>query len=128
MKKKVTILVVDDEPNIRSALEYNLKHDGFTVYLAENGLDGLRMARKKKPDLILLDWMMPEMDGIQVIDELKKHTETKKIPVFMLTAKGTISDVEQGYDVGADVYITKPFDMWKLADYITEKLEKISRN
>ena len=72
MSEKIPILVVEDEEHIRTILEYNLKLDGFEVYLAENGLAGLEVAREKKVELILLDWMMPEMNGLEVLSELKK--------------------------------------------------------
>ena len=92
MSEQITILVVEDEAHIRRVLEYNLKLDGFEVYLAEDGATGLKLARENRPDLILLDWLMPIMNGLQVLAELKTDSSTEHIPVFMLTAKGMLND------------------------------------
>lgn len=125
MSKEISILVVDDDPRIRLALEYNLKQDGFKVYVAEDGVDCLRLAKGKKPDLILLDWMMPEMDGIETLRKLRQNKTTMNIPVFMCTAKGAIGDIDKSFAVGVDYYITKPFDIWTLGDTIRKKLEQL---
>ncbi len=124
MGEQITVLVVEDEEHIRRVLEYNLKLDGFAVYLAEDGPAGLGIAREKQPDVILLDWLMPEMDGLEVLAELKRDNTTSHIPVFMLTAKGMIRDVSQALEMGIDDYITKPFDPMQLGKTIREKLEK----
>jgi len=129
MSKKIPVLVVEDEEHIRNILEYNLKLDGFEVYLAENGRMGLEHAHQKKLELILLDWMMPEMDGLEVLSELKHDKKTKHIPVFMLTAKGMLGEIDRAFNVGADDYITKPFDPVLLGNTIRKKLEECaSRN
>jgi two-component system alkaline phosphatase synthesis response regulator PhoP len=127
MGDNITLLVVEDEAHIRRVLEYNLKLDGFQVYLAEDGAAGLKLAREKKPDVILLDWLMPEMNGLRVLEELKNDSSTQNIPVFMLTAKGMLNDVTQALDMGADDYITKPFDPIQLGKTIKEKLEKCAQ-
>ena len=124
MDEKITVLVVEDEAHIRRVLEYNLKLDGFEVYLAEDGAAGLKLATEKRPDVILLDWLMPVMNGLQVLKELKNDSYTENIPVFMLTAKGMLNDVTQALDIGADDYITKPFNPTQLGKTIREKLEK----
>ena len=124
MSEQITILVVEDEAHIRRVLEYNLKLDGFEVYLAEDGATGLKLARENKPDVILLDWLMPVMNGLQVLAELKTDGSTEHIPVFMLTAKGMLNDVTQAIEMGADDYITKPFNPIQLGKTIREKLEK----
>ena len=124
MSKPISILVVEDEEHIRKILEYNLKLDGFEVHLAENGQMGLELAREKKPDVILLDWMMPEMDGLEVVSQLKQDKTTENIPIFMLTAKGMMVDVGQALCEGADDYITKPFDPMQLGKTIKKKMEK----
>ena len=119
------ILVIEDEEHIRTVLNYNLKLDGFEVYLADNGIRGLEMAREKMPDLILLDWMMPGINGLQVLSELKQDEMTKSIPVFMLTAKSMMTEVGRALYEGADDYITKPFDVIELGQILKEKLEKV---
>lgn len=127
MNEPVRILVVEDEENIRKILEYSLKIDGFDVFLAENGRMALELAQTEKPDVILLDWMMPEMDGLAVLSRLKNNKETEDIPVFMLTAKGVMSDVGRALYEGADDYITKPFDPVQLGEVIRAKLDKCSK-
>ncbi|MGB7582154.1 MAG: response regulator [Sedimentisphaerales bacterium] len=127
MSEQFTILVVEDETHIRRVLEYNLKLDGFEVCLAEDGAMGLKLAHEKNPDVILLDWLMPVMNGMQVLAELKADSSTEHIPVFMLTAKGMISDVTQAIEMGADDYITKPFNPIQLGKTIREKLEKCAK-
>ena len=124
MSKRIPLLVIEDEEHIRKIVEYNLKLDGFEVFMASNGREGLDIARKKKPDVILLDWMMPEMNGLEVLSELKHNRKTEHIPVFMLTAKGMLGDMDRAFDVGADDYITKPFDPINLGKNIKKKMEK----
>lgn len=124
MNKPISILVVEDEEHIRRILEYNLKLDGFEVYLAENGSRALELVQQVRPDVILLDWMMPEMDGLEVLSKLKQDKYTENIPVFMLTAKGMMVDVGQALCNGADDYITKPFDPMQLGNTIKKKLAK----
>jgi len=128
MIEPVNVLVVEDEAHIRRVLEYNLKLDGFEVLLAEDGAAGLKIAREKQPDVILLDWLMPETSGLQVLKDLKKDVNTKHIPVFMLTAKGMLSDVTQALEAGANDYITKPFNPMQLGKTIREKLEKNAKS
>jgi len=127
MGKQITILVVEDEVNVRKILEYNLKLDGFDVYLAEDGTSGLKLAREKQPDLILLDWMMPGMDGLQVLSKLKQDERTCEIPVFMLTAKGMMTEVGRALYEGADDYITKPFDPRELGEQLMQKMKKLAK-
>ena len=127
MNEQFTILIVEDEAHIRRVLEYNLKLDGFEVYLAEDGATGLKLARENRPDVILLDWLMPVMNGLQVLAELKTDGSTEHIPVFMLTAKGMLNDVTQAIEMGADDYITKPFNPIQLGKTIREKLEKCAK-
>lgn len=124
MAEITNILVIEDEEHIRTILKYNLELDGFNVFLAEDGLTGLDAAREDKPDLILLDWMMPGIDGLQVLSELKHDERTKDIPVFMLTAKSMMAEVGRALYEGADDYITKPFDVIDLGQIIKEKFEK----
>ena len=104
-----TILAVDDEEDILELLEYNLAKEGFRVVRVTSGEAALSAARRAAPDLILLDLMLPGVDGLEVCKELKRDGKTSKIPIIMLTAKGEEADVVLGLELGADDYITKPF-------------------
>jgi two-component system alkaline phosphatase synthesis response regulator PhoP len=120
---KKTILVVDDEKDIVDLLSYNLTKEGFSVITARNGRDALDRARQK-PDLIILDIMMPEMNGLQVIQELKKEKSTASIPVILLTAKGSETDEIVGLEVGADDYIVKPVKIGKIVARVHAALRR----
>ena len=120
----IPILVIDDDELIRIELKRTLQLYGFKVYLAKDGPTGLKLAQKKIPALILLDWMMPEMDGLEVLSELKHSKNTEHIPVFMLTDRGMIGDLDLAFEIGADDYVTKPLDMTKLGRIIRAKWEK----
>jgi len=120
------ILIIEDEADIVEALEYNLKKDGFKVYKATDGRAGLKTAREKLPDLILLDLMLPEMDGTQVCKILKSESKTSNIPIIMLTAKSSEIDKVVGLEIGADDYITKPFSMRELIARIKAILKRYS--
>lgn len=106
--KKIKILLVDDEPDILEFLSYNLIKEGYEVFTAENGLEGIKKAKIEKPDLILLDIMMPEMDGIEACSEIRKIDSLKKTLIVFLTARTEEFSQLAGYDAGADDYITKP--------------------
>lgn len=125
MINQLSVLVVEDEEHLRGVLEYNLRLDDYEVYTAEDGPEALEIARNQKPDVILLDWMMPQMDGLDVLSELKHDEAIRQIPVFMLTAKAVVDDVELALSQGADGYITKPFELMQLGKTIREKLQKI---
>ncbi len=103
------ILVVDDEPDILNLLDYNLRKAGFKVLSAKDGPEAIDTARLKRPDLILLDIMLPDMEGTEVLKRLKTFDSTRHIPVIMLTAKGEEVDKIIGFELGAEDYITKPF-------------------
>ncbi len=103
------ILVVDDEELTTQLAKTFLEKHGFNVITAFDGEEGLRMAKAENPDLILLDVMLPYMDGFEVCKKLKESDNFKNIPILMFTAKGLISDIEKGQAVGADEYIIKPF-------------------
>jgi DNA-binding response OmpR family regulator len=124
MGDRPTVLVIDDDSGIRTLLHYNLRLDGFTVHIAENGEDGLELARSKHPDLLLLDIRMPGMDGLEVLSEIKNNRKTRNILVFMLTAKGLVSDIEKALEIGADDYIVKPFEANNIGQTLKRKLEK----
>lgn len=118
------ILVVDDELHIVELLKYNLEANGYKVDFSLNGKDGLNNSIEKKPDLILLDIMLPGMDGFDVCKELKKNKETQGIPIIMLTAKGEEFDKILGLELGADDYITKPFSVRELIARIKAVLRR----
>lgn len=103
------VLVVDDEPDVRMLLRTNLRASGFDVLEAANGAEGLAIAKHDLPAVIILDLMMPEMNGIEVCRALRKHPPTSRIPILMLTAKTAEEDKVAGFEVGADDYVTKPF-------------------
>ncbi|OGP14266.1 MAG: DNA-binding response regulator [Deltaproteobacteria bacterium GWA2_54_12] len=103
------MLVVDDEPDILNLLEYNLKRSGFQAILAKDGPEAIEAAKAHKPDLVLLDIMLPDMEGTEVLRRLKSMEATASIPVIMLTAKGEEVDKIVGFELGAEDYITKPF-------------------
>ncbi len=127
MSKWIPVLVIDDDEIVREALKRSLKLYGFEAYPAENGLTGVNLARQKKPAFILLDWMMPEMDGLEVLSELKHDERTEDIPVFMLTDRGMIGDLDQAFEIGADDYITKPSDLTQLGKIVKTKWEKYTK-
>ena len=106
---KETILVVEDDPDIVELLEYSLEREGYTVLAASDGEKGLSEARRRKPALVLLDLMLPGLDGRSICRALKEDGATNVIPVMMLTAKGEESDVVVGLEFGADDYVRKPF-------------------
>jgi two-component system phosphate regulon response regulator PhoB len=103
------ILVVEDEAALVTLLRYNLEREGFRIAAAADGEEALLLAREEKPDLVLLDWMLPLLSGIEVCRQLRRMTETRSVPIIMLTARGEEGDKLRGLDSGADDYITKPF-------------------
>jgi two-component system phosphate regulon response regulator PhoB len=104
-----TVLVVDDDPEIRELLDFKLTAAGFVVRSAPDGEAGLAAAEEMHPDVILLDWMMPRLSGIDMCLQLRQRPKFRATPVIMLTAKALESDVQRGLSAGADDYITKPF-------------------
>jgi DNA-binding response OmpR family regulator len=107
--KRPVALVVDDEPDIRSVITFLLGRAGFEVYEESNGLAGLAAADRTHPDVVLLDWMMPRMDGIEVCRALRQNADTHSAMVILLTAKAQESDIALGFAAGAQDYIMKPF-------------------
>jgi DNA-binding response OmpR family regulator len=120
MKK---ILIVDDEPNIVMSLEYIFKKENFEVFIARDGAEAIEIAEEKVPDIVLLDIMMPNVDGYQVLNHLKNHAELNDIKVIFLSAKNKISDIELGLQLGANKYISKPFSTKKLVKEVKEILK-----
>ncbi len=121
---KQTILVVDDEQDLLDLIEYNLKKEDFEVLKAENGQEGIYLTKKNKPDLVLLDIMMPKMDGLEVCERMRMDPETKQIPIIFLTARGDEKTEIEGLDRGADDYITKPISTTKLISRIKAVLRR----
>jgi len=118
MDTNKTIMVVDDNPDIITIVKTILEGKGFKVLSASSGAELLNMLKNQKPDLIILDIMMPEMDGLEVLSRLKAASDTATIPVILLTAKVQYEDVLGGYKLGADYYITKPFTSTQLVNGI----------
>lgn len=121
---KATILIVDDEEDIRELVELNLRREGFNVIGSETGEQALKLVRSQPPDLIVLDLMLPGIDGLEVCREIKSDPRTKQIPIVMLTAKGEEADIVTGLELGADDYMTKPFSGKVLLARIRRLLRK----
>jgi two-component system, OmpR family, alkaline phosphatase synthesis response regulator PhoP len=107
-KKDIKILLVDDEPDILEIVGYNLSNEGYQIFTAENGIEAVRKAKKELPHLIILDVMMPEMDGIEACETIRKNPDLKDTIITFLTARGEDYSQVAGFDAGADDYITKP--------------------
>jgi DNA-binding response OmpR family regulator len=119
MKK---ILLVDDEPNIIMSLEYTFKKQNFEVFIARDGQEALDILKNEQPDVIILDIMMPNVDGYATIESVKKNEKLTNCKVIFLSAKNKESDIEKGMQLGADAYMTKPFSIKKLVDQVNELL------
>ncbi len=122
---KQTILVVDDERDILDLLEYNLKKVGFNVFKAENGEEGISKAKENRPDLILLDIMMPKMDGLEAVEIMRTDSDLKKTPIIFLTAKSDEKTEIESLNKGGDDYITKPISTIKLVSRIKAVLRRL---
>ena len=118
-----TVLVVDDDPVILRLLEVNFEMEGFRVLVARDGQEGIDVATEEKPDAIVCDVMMPKVSGLELVAELKVRPGTSGIPIVLLSAKAQQSDVRTGLDVGADDYLTKPFEPLDLVDRVNALLE-----
>jgi two-component system phosphate regulon response regulator PhoB len=120
-----TVLVIDDEAPIRLLCRVNLEAEGMTVLEAPDGLDGLAQARAATPDVILLDVMMPGLDGWRVAEELLDDSRTDSIPIVFLTARAELRDRARGIDLGGVDYVTKPFNPVELAPLVRRLLERV---
>jgi DNA-binding NarL/FixJ family response regulator len=118
------LLLVDDEPGLREAVQAYLEDSGFAVAVASNANEGLALARQTLPDLVITDIMMPQVDGYQFLKQLRDEPQFKTLPVVFLTARGMTSDRIQGYNAGADAYLSKPFDPDELVAIVTNLLQK----
>ncbi|HQT55730.1 MAG TPA: response regulator, partial [Phenylobacterium sp.] len=119
------ILVVEDEDALSTLLQYNLEKEGYDVAVAMDGEEALTQVSERLPDLVVLDWMLPKVSGIEVCRRLRQRSETRNIPIIMLTARGEESDRIRGLDTGADDYIIKPFAMSELSARIRAVLRRI---
>ncbi|MFH1847997.1 MAG: response regulator [Candidatus Omnitrophota bacterium] len=123
-EKTIKIAVIEDETDLSDTIKMRLESEGFSVVQAFDGISGLELIKKEKPDLVILDIMMPRMDGRDTIKNLKSDPGTKNIPVIMLTALGEQFNRIEGLGLGAYEYITKPFDAYQLIRQINRLLEK----
>ncbi|MEG1028567.1 phosphate regulon transcriptional regulator PhoB [Brevundimonas sp. NPDC003935] len=119
------ILVMEDEDALATLLQYNLEKEGYDVTVAADGEEGLLQVDERLPDLVLLDWMLPKLSGIEVCRRLRGRAETRNLPIIMLTARGEETDRVRGLDTGADDYMTKPFSMTELTARIRAVLRRI---
>jgi DNA-binding response OmpR family regulator len=124
MNKPARILLIEDESDFRAGVRIRLDSRGYEVLEAEDGKTGFELARAKSPDLIILDLMLPKMDGYQIARLLKFDAKYKTIPIIMLTARTQKTDMETGFSVGADAYLTKPFKSEELLEKIEQLLSK----
>jgi len=116
------ILIVDDEPNIVMALEYTFKKNNYEVFIARDGQEALDIVKTSFPDVIILDVMMPMVDGYATLEQIKKDDNLKHTKVIFLSAKNKESDIKKGLALGADAYLTKPFSIKKVVDKVLELL------
>lgn len=120
MKK---ILIVDDEPNIVMSLEYTFKKNNFEVFIARDGQEALDILKKELPDLIILDVMMPMVDGFATLEQIKQDDRLKHCKVIFLSAKNKEKDIEKGLSLGANLYVVKPFSLKKLVEQIQDLIQ-----
>ncbi len=118
------VLVVEDEPAQAELLRFNLEREGLRVIMAGDGEEGLLLAREHHPDLVLLDWMLPHLSGIEVCRRLRLRDDTKAVPVIMLTARGEETDQVRGLDTGADDYVIKPYSVKELMARVRARLRR----
>ena len=119
------VLVIEDEDALSALLHYNLDKEGYAVTVAGDGEEALMLIDEQAPDLIVLDWMLPKVSGVEVCRRLRARPETRNLPIIMLTARGEESDRIRGLDTGADDYVVKPFSMSELAARIRAVLRRI---
>lgn len=125
METKPLVLIVEDEEALVTLLQYNFEKENYRVSLARNGPEALLLIDEMLPDLIILDWMLPEISGLELCRQLRSRTKTRNLPIIMLTARGEEADRIRGLDTGADDYITKPFSMTELLSRVRAVLRRI---
>ncbi|MCM2561086.1 phosphate regulon transcriptional regulator PhoB [Lutimaribacter sp. EGI FJ00015] len=119
-----TVLLVEDEPAQREVLSYNLEAEGFRVACADNGEDALLLVEEEQPDVIVLDWMMPNLSGIEVCRRLKMRSQTRSVPIIMLSARSEEVDRVRGLETGADDYVVKPYSIVELMARVRAQLRR----
>jgi two-component system phosphate regulon response regulator PhoB len=119
------VLIVEDEASLATLLRYNLEREGYRVFEARDGEEGLLLADEVRPDLIVLDWMLPQLSGIEVCRRLRARGEMRNVPVIMLTARGEEQDRIRGLDIGADDYIVKPFSMTEMLARVRAVMRRV---
>ena len=124
---KLTVLVIDDDPVILELLRVNFEIEGLSVICAADGEEGFRRAKAERPDIVISDIMMPRRDGLQLLADLKGDPTTEDLPVILLSAKAQQTEVQQGLDLGADDYLTKPFDPLELIDRLNAVMTRPRR-
>ena len=122
---KPTILIVDDEPAQREVLAYNMQSEGYEVLQAANGEEALMLVNEAPPDLVVLDWMMPNLSGIEVCRQMKARPETRAIPIIMLSARSEETDKVRGLETGADDYMVKPYSLVELTARVRTQLRRV---
>jgi len=120
----IKILIVDDEPNIVLSLDYLVRKKGYTPFIARNGSEALAIAEKEKPNLVVLDIMMPDIDGYEVCKQIKSNTSLAHTKIIFLSAKSRQEDIEKGLAMGADQYVTKPFSTKQIMQEIINLLNQ----
>jgi DNA-binding response OmpR family regulator len=120
------VLVVDDDPYILMSLEFLMKKNGYDVMVARNGTEALEIVGKQLPDMVLLDIMMPDVDGYEICKHIKKTPKLKHTQIVFMSAKTKEADIQKGYDLGAALYITKPFSTRELVKQIKELLNPMA--
>ena len=124
MGNNIDVVIIDDDQHLTNLLAEVLQAEEFEVHATNDPVGSLELVLEVRPDVVLLDWMMPQKDGMDILKELKRESATRDIPVFMLTSKGMLSEVNQLFSAGADDYISKPFNPAVIAKQIRNKLEK----
>jgi len=123
---KKTVLVIDDDPSLQRLLHVRLEmHEDVKVVKAMNGKNGLIQADAHNPDLIILDWILPDIQGIEVLERLKCKRKTKDIPILMLTGRNKVGNIEDAFDLGANAYLTKPVSLQALGEKVNEMLVSV---
>ncbi|WP_339831260.1 phosphate regulon transcriptional regulator PhoB [uncultured Parvibaculum sp.] len=122
---KPTVMIVEDEEALLTLLQYNLDKEGYKVITASDGEEAVLMIKETTPDLVLLDWMLPSLSGIEICRRLRARDETRNLPIIMITARGEEGDRIRGLDTGADDYLTKPFSMTELLARVRAVMRRI---